>query len=83
MRYDYFCKLARILNAQVGSVNVPATNPKKKKKHHFCLHLLMILLGAYRVSGILPGEEMVRAISTVSVIRTNNIPSGKQVRRAR
>ncbi|MBO7196336.1 MAG: hypothetical protein J6V80_03285 [Clostridia bacterium] len=26
--------------------------------------------------GILPGEEMARAGSTISVIRTNNIPSG-------
>ena len=39
-----------------------------------------ILSGAYRGSGILPCEEMMRAISTTSVIRINNIPSGKQVR---
>ncbi len=35
---------------------------------------------AYCISSILPGEEMMLAISTGSVIRTNNIPSGKQVR---
>ena len=28
-------------------------------------------------SNILPGEEMVRAFSTVSVIAANNTPSGK------
>ena len=39
-----------------------------------------ILSGAYRGSGILPCEEILRAISTTSVIRINNIPSGKQVR---
>ena len=33
--------------------------------------------------GILPGEEMTRAVSAKSVIRANNIPSGKQVRRAK
>ena len=32
------------------------------------------------MGGILPGKEMVRAISTRSVIITNIIPSGKQVR---
>ena len=35
------------------------------------------------IGGILAGEQMVRAISTTSVISVNNIPSGKQVRRAK
>ena len=39
--------------------------------------------GAYRECGILPGEEMVLAVSTESVISRDYIPSGKQVRRAR
>ena len=43
----------------------------------------MLSHGAYRECGILPGEEMMLAISTESVIRTNNTPSAKQVRRAR
>ena len=32
------------------------------------------------IGGILAGEEMIRANSTASVIRRDNIPSGKQVR---
>ena len=40
----------------------------------------MNCLGAYRESGILPGEEMILSISTTSVIYVNNAPSGKQVR---
>ena len=39
--------------------------------------------GAYRECGILPGEEMVLAISKESIISRDYIPSGKQVRRAR
>ena len=39
-----------------------------------------IVFGAYRECGILPGEKMIRAVSTISAISTNNIPSGKQVR---
>ena len=35
------------------------------------------------IGGILAGEEMIRANSTASVIRRDNIPSGKQVRRAK
>jgi hypothetical protein len=39
--------------------------------------MLPLLFGAYRECGILPGEEMIRANSTASVIRRDNIPSGK------
>ena len=55
------------------------TKPEKEKAPLFVV-LSRVALGAYRECGILPGEEMVRAGSTASVISANNIPSGKQVR---
>ena len=56
---------------------------RQKRKAPTRSAIEMILLGAYRECGILPGEEMAQAISRTSVTRTDNIPSGKQVRRAR
>ena len=47
----------------------------KKDTHKECY-----LDGAFRESGILAGEQMIRAISTVSVISRNDIASAKQVR---
>ena len=55
----------------------------KKEKHHFWWCIGVLLFGAYCISSILPGEEMVLAISTESVISRDCIPSAKQVRRAR
>ena len=37
-------------------------------------------IGAFRICGILPSEEMEPKKSTESVIRRNSTPSGKQVR---
>ena len=53
---------------------------QKKEKAGFWV---VLSHGAYRECGILPGEEMVLAVSTESVISRDYIPSGKQVRRAR
>ena len=69
-----FCK------ARVGLIpSYGSTNDRKKKKQDFGWCFLMV----HTACGILPGEEMVLAVSTESVISRNYIPSGKQVRRAR
>ena len=59
-------------------MSVRVTNDRKDTQQE-CFRYVT-LFGAFRECGILPGEEMVRASSTTSVIRTNSIPSGKQVR---
>ena len=65
------------LRARVGS---RAERVTKKRDRHPLWSVFSIVFGAYRECGILPGEKMIRAVSTISAISTNNIPSGKQVR---
>ena len=64
----------KITDFQGGSIPT-GSHQNKKDTHKECY-----LDGAFRESGILAGEEMIQEISTTSVIRSNVIPSAKQVR---
>lgn len=66
--------------AKIRCVSAPRARRKKRKSTPCGVRFLSCYLVHTAIGGILAGEQMVRQISTVSVISRNDIASAKQVR---